>query len=122
MKTFAVVLALVSATFAARYDKLQWKDCNANPNRAIKFNSISVSPDIVKIPGDLQASFDVDVTRDLTGQSELKVKIQKHFRLFGLRKIPCLLNWGSCTYDPCALVKPWETDGCPAQPTADGRS
>lgn len=79
-----------------------WNNCGKKTD-AIQVESLTVSPDPIIIPGNLNVSAHVNIAKDFTPTS---VSLKVYKKLFGVFiEIPCVDNIGSCTYqNPCALL------------------
>lgn len=88
--------------------------CNCEGTYPGEIRSLSLKPDPVTIPGDVQLSVAVSTTVPLTSPTKLALKLQKE--VLGLWiDVPCVDNIGSCSYDVCEcldnLIPPGEP--CP---------
>ncbi|CAL1530901.1 unnamed protein product [Lymnaea stagnalis] len=102
-----------------RVQSFSFKNC-ADPNTEIAVPSnIRVSPDPIKIPGNITVSGKVVFKTSFGSPIKAVAVIEKE--VFGVWvKVPCVDNVGSCTYnDLCTMV---EIKDCPPQITSIGLS
>jgi len=87
----------------------QWSSCG-KADDPVQIKTLSISPDPIVTPGNVQAELDAVITRKVTSISSLVVVMKK--KLFGAWiEVPCVNNIGSCTYtDICAMAEKIE---CP---------
>ncbi|XP_072040347.1 ganglioside GM2 activator-like [Amphiura filiformis] len=88
--------------------------CNCNSSAPLKFNSLSISPDPVKLSGDLTVA--VNGTADVNVVQGLSAKLVIKKKIAGIEiEIPCESNIGSCTYnDVCSMIPSTPPADCPA--------
>ncbi len=90
--------------------KFSYQNCGPSTD-PFQVNSLQISPDPLRIPGSVTLSGDAKIAQNITGPLTMNVRIIK---LIGPVKfeIPCVDNFGSCTYDDvCAMLPP--SDQCP---------
>ncbi|KAK9518544.1 hypothetical protein VZT92_023850 [Zoarces viviparus] len=80
-----------------------WKNCGA-PDAPAVLKTLTVSPDPIVIPGDLQASASGSTTVELSAPLAVNVTLEKEVAGFWV-KVPCVEEVGSCHYeDLCDLL------------------
>ncbi|ELU03813.1 hypothetical protein CAPTEDRAFT_155689 [Capitella teleta] len=85
-----------------------WSSCSAAGDPS-NLTSLSLTPDPLKIPGNITVSFSGELGVDLSTPIKLELMLKK--KVFFWVEIPCIDNVGSCTYDDvCALLKSFK---CP---------
>ena len=90
--------------------KFSFSSCGPSSDPVV-LNSLTIQPDPVKVPGQITFSGDVSLKQNITGPLRLQLKITKiveHFKV----KIPCVDNFGSCTYEDVCSQLP-QPDNCP---------
>ena len=94
---------------ALRDPKFAFQNCKENA--AFTINSVTLSPDPVRIPGRIQFSGDATVSHDISGQIAVDLKLTRYFKSYKF-DIPCVDGFGSCVYtDFCAIFPSMQ---CPA--------
>ncbi|XP_067868865.1 ganglioside GM2 activator-like [Heterodontus francisci] len=85
------------------YATFSWTNCGSEKDPAV-LKTLSIQPDPISIPGDLQAS--ALGSSAVTLAAPLTVNITLHKEVAGIWvKIPCVEEIGSCVYDNvCALL------------------
>lgn len=81
----------------------QWNDCGSktDPGHVTK---ISLTPDPLKLPGNVSLGFEATLGVDLSAPVELDVSVEKKVVVW--IKIPCVHDIGSCNYpDVCVLLE-----------------
>ncbi|XP_072908278.1 ganglioside GM2 activator-like [Hemitrygon akajei] len=80
-----------------------WANCGSKKNPAV-LEALSIQPDPINLPGDLQAS--ATASTSVTLEAPLTVNLTLHKEEAGIWiKVPCLGKIGSCTYnDVCTLL------------------
>jgi len=81
-----------------------WSNCGS-PGDPVQLKNLTLSPDPIKLPGDVTASAGAEVGVDLDAPLAVSLKLKK--KIFGVMvEIPCLDNIGSCDYDDiCPLLQ-----------------
>ncbi|XP_054453874.1 ganglioside GM2 activator [Anoplopoma fimbria] len=80
-----------------------WKNCG-RPDAPALLKTLTVTPDPVSIPGDLQASASGSTSVDLAAPLPVNVTMEKEVAGFWVR-VPCVEELGSCHYkDVCDLL------------------
>ncbi|XP_032241744.1 uncharacterized protein LOC116620183 [Nematostella vectensis] len=99
------VLGSTSCTFGLESDLFVDYVCNKEHiNDVISIGNIALAPSPLILPGPLNVSASVTIKRHLPSTTKLKLNIQK--KVLTWVKIPCVANFGSCTYDNfCELVR-----------------
>ncbi|XP_034399984.1 ganglioside GM2 activator [Cyclopterus lumpus] len=81
----------------------EWKNCGA-PEAPAVLKTLTVSPDPISIPGDLQASASGTTSVELAAPLAVNVTLEKEVAGFWV-KVPCVEEVGSCHYkDVCDLL------------------
>jgi len=80
----------------------QWSNCGSS-SEAGQVKNLTLSPDPVKLPGNITVSVGAELGVDLVAPIQLSLTLKKHIGFW--ITIPCVDNIGSCTYDDaCALL------------------
>lgn len=81
-----------------------WSDCGETSD-PVQLKNLTLSPDPIKLPGNVIASAGAEVGVDLDAPLTVSLKLKK--KIFGVMVgIPCVDNIGSCVYDDiCPLLK-----------------
>lgn len=76
--------------------KFSYQNCGPNSD-PFQVNTLQITPDPLKLPGDVYMTGDANVKQNITGPLTMTLKIIK---IIGPVKfeIPCVDNFGSCTY------------------------
>jgi hypothetical protein len=76
--------------------KFSYQNCGPNSD-PFQVNTLQITPDPLKLPGDVYLTGDANVKQNITGPLTMTLKIIK---IIGPVKfeIPCVDNFGSCTY------------------------
>lgn len=74
--------------------------------------TLSVTPDPIKIPGNVSVAFKGYAGVSVTSPTKAVLKVEKKFGIWV--EIPCVENVGSCTYDDgCSMIPFKAGDPCP---------
>ncbi|KAK3703207.1 hypothetical protein QZH41_016061, partial [Actinostola sp. cb2023] len=77
----------------------------ADPD-AISILAMELSPSPLTLPGEVRASATLLVKRNLPSSTKVKLKIEKKVLGAAWLPMPCVYNYGSCTYDNfCELLR-----------------
>ncbi|KAH3834715.1 hypothetical protein DPMN_108050 [Dreissena polymorpha] len=88
----------------ARLTGFSFKDCGG-ANAMVNIGSLSVTPDPISFPGPLNVAAVFKIKSDLNAPLQGDVQISKKI-LGNWVKLPCVDNFGSCTYpDLCELLE-----------------
>lgn len=81
-----------------------WSNCGSASD-PVQLKNLTLSPDPIKLPGDVTASAGAEVGVDLDAPLAVTLKLKK--KIFGVMvEIPCLDNIGSCDYDDiCPMLQ-----------------
>ncbi|XP_060603852.1 ganglioside GM2 activator-like [Ruditapes philippinarum] len=92
-----------------------WKDCSTSAP-LVNVKSLSITPDPLQFPGNLVVSADVNVKQSLSQPLQVKLEMKKKELGFFIT-IPCIDNFGSCTYDDiCEILSQSGAAGqCPQE-------
>ncbi|CAH1778277.1 unnamed protein product [Owenia fusiformis] len=88
-----------------------WGNCGSSSD-PIQVHNFTLSPDPIKLPGDVQAGFSVTFKESFGAPLQAKLEIKKKVLVW--IPIPCVDNIGSCTYDDvCSFIPLSPGDPCP---------
>ncbi|KAG8201349.1 hypothetical protein JTE90_016826 [Oedothorax gibbosus] len=115
MALFYLPFLLFSVSqFDGSYAGATFADCG-DANKRLTISTGTVKPDPIQYPGNISASVDLIVLKDLPADNfEMKLDLTK----LQPRKmtVPCLQDIGSCTYDVCSIINNHKESFCPAFP------
>lgn len=87
------------------HHKFQWNACGSISSSVVKVDNASISPDPILVPGNVTISIGVTLTETLKSPLKANVTLKKRFPFVGYLMVPCIKNFGSCTYeDLCAWM------------------
>ncbi|KAF2888481.1 hypothetical protein ILUMI_17692 [Ignelater luminosus] len=66
---------------------------------AIQLNYLKANPKQFFIPQNISMSIDFELLKDLLPPITVGLKISKELPLFGYITLPCISNYGSCTFE-----------------------
>ncbi|CAF2862292.1 unnamed protein product [Rotaria sp. Silwood2] len=76
---------------------LSWDNCGPSQD-PVQLKSLDISPDPIKVPGNVTITGSVDVASQIPTDVHAVVLLQRKVGPFFV-KVPCVDNFGSCTYD-----------------------
>lgn len=104
----ASFLLLVAQAYCFSWDA----DCTLNSTAAaVIIHNATISPTPVIIPGEVVAAYRAETTRRLFAPIRVEIELRREIKveLFGFTlfhkfvKVPCISDFGSCTYDDVCL-------------------
>ncbi|CAF0849126.1 unnamed protein product [Rotaria sordida] len=83
-------------TISSDFD-LSWDNCGPSED-PVQLKSLDISPDPIRVPGNITITGSVDVTSQIPTDVHAVVFMQRKVGPFFV-KVPCVDNFGSCNYD-----------------------